>query len=100
MARKINRLTDKFCSSVKKPDLYPDGNNLYLLVGKSGSKSWLFRYALDGKEHWMGRAHILRSHLPRRANVPTKRDSSLPMVYVRLHLSAKPCWPSACNLIA
>lgn len=54
MARKINRLTDKFAASKKAAGFYPDGNHLYLQVGKSGSRSWIFRYALDGKEHQMG----------------------------------------------
>src|SRR5450631_3363178 len=54
MALKINRLTDKFVASKKPSAYYPDGNNLYLQVGKSGSKSWIFRYALAGKEHQMG----------------------------------------------
>ena len=36
------------------PGNYPDGDNLYLQVSDTRTKSWLFRYALIGKERWMG----------------------------------------------
>lgn len=56
MARRINRLNDKFVSGKRPGGYYPDGNNLYLQVGATGSKSWLFRYgcSIHGKEHEMG----------------------------------------------
>jgi integrase len=43
----------------KKPGRYRAGDNLWLQVtaSKSGDgvvKSWLLRYVLDGREHWMG----------------------------------------------
>jgi integrase len=34
--------------------MYPDGACLYLLVGRTGSKSWVFRYRCDGRVHDMG----------------------------------------------
>jgi integrase len=34
--------------------LHPDGGNLYLQVGPSGSKSWLFRFMLKGRARGMG----------------------------------------------
>jgi integrase len=33
---------------------FADGGGLYLQVGPTGGKSWLFRYTLDGKPHEMG----------------------------------------------
>lgn len=36
------------------PGLHPDGGGLYLQVASGGSRSWLFRYALRGKEHRIG----------------------------------------------
>lgn len=42
---KINKLT--------KPGRYSDGGGLYLSV-KDGSRSWLFRFKLAGRETWMG----------------------------------------------
>jgi integrase len=36
------------------PGLHPDGGGLYLQIAPGGSRSWLFRYSLDGKEHRIG----------------------------------------------
>jgi integrase len=36
------------------PGLHPDGNGLYLQVTPGGSRSWLYRYSLHGKEHRIG----------------------------------------------
>jgi integrase len=34
--------------------MYPDGANLYLQVGPTGAKSWIFRYAFARRPHQMG----------------------------------------------
>jgi len=52
--RKIKRLTALKIGSLKQPGRYADGNGLELQIGKTGSKSWLLRYALNGHEHRMG----------------------------------------------
>ena len=54
MAKQINRLSALDVKSKKEKGLYPDGDNLYLQVSPSGSKSWLFRYMLNGKARQMG----------------------------------------------
>jgi len=36
------------------PGLHPDGGGLYLQVAPGGSRSWLYRYSLHGKEHRIG----------------------------------------------
>jgi hypothetical protein len=36
------------------PGLHPDGGGLYLQVAPGGSRSWLYRYSLHGKEHRVG----------------------------------------------
>ncbi len=54
MAKQINKLTDRSVKAQKKQGRYADGNGLYLQVSKSGSKSWLFRYMLDGRARQMG----------------------------------------------
>lgn len=41
-------------NKVKEKGLYPDGGNLYLQVGSTGAKSWLFRYMINGKAKAMG----------------------------------------------
>ena len=54
MGRNIERLNALQVAKLVIPGYYPDGGNLYLQVGASGSKSWLFRYAVGGKERQMG----------------------------------------------
>ena len=47
-------LTLKRIAAAKRPGRYADGHNLYLQVGPSGTKSWLIRYVIKGRERWMG----------------------------------------------
>jgi hypothetical protein len=44
MAREIAKLKALDVSRTSKPGYYGDGGNLYLLVGPTGAKSWVFRY--------------------------------------------------------
>jgi hypothetical protein len=34
--------------------MYPDGAGLYLQVGSKGARSWIYRYARDGRPRYMG----------------------------------------------
>ena len=54
MSRPVHRLSPKAVESAKQPGYYCDGGGLYLQVSASGSKSWIFRYARQGKVHEMG----------------------------------------------
>ncbi|MDA7568642.1 integrase arm-type DNA-binding domain-containing protein [Emcibacteraceae bacterium] len=54
MAKQINKLTDRGIKAQDKPGRYADGNGLYLQVGKSGAKSWIFRFMLDSNSREMG----------------------------------------------
>src|SRR5689334_3858899 len=54
MARARDRLSARMVQSTKEPGMYPDGAGLYLRVGPSGSKSWLYRYRSDGQRHDLG----------------------------------------------
>jgi integrase len=54
VVRQTERLSDLAVRRSKKPGFYADGRQLYLQVSPSGSKSWLFRFARKGREHWMG----------------------------------------------
>lgn len=53
-ARSLNRLSARFVATASKQGLYADGGNLYLQVGPTGSKSWIFRYKRAGKPTDMG----------------------------------------------
>ena len=54
MARTIQKLKPLTVSRAIKPGVYGDGAGLYLQVGPTGGKSWLFRYMLKGKAREMG----------------------------------------------
>ncbi len=53
MARKVDRLNDRAVKAAKK-GLLADGGGLYLQATNEHAKSWLYRFAKDGKERWMG----------------------------------------------
>jgi len=58
MARGINRLTGADLRR-SKPNVYADGGGLYLQVTKTHdnsaiNRSWLFRFAINGRERWTG----------------------------------------------
>ena len=58
VAHIINKLSHRKIETLKKSGMYGDGGGLYLQVteGADGSprKSWLFRYAVGGRERQMG----------------------------------------------
>jgi integrase len=54
LARTIGKLTALKIRQLNKPGLYADGGNLYLQVGKTGAKSWIYRYKTTGRQILMG----------------------------------------------
>lgn len=54
MSRSLNRLTATLVKSLTKPGRYSDGGGLYLRVRKTGSRSWLFNYADNGRRRDLG----------------------------------------------
>ncbi len=54
MRNRKRKLTSLEVNRIKEPGKHPLGENLYLQVSKSGTRSWIFRYTLDGKGRWMG----------------------------------------------
>lgn len=54
MARLVNKMSDVMARAAKKPGRHSDGGGLYLNVSPSGSKSWLFMWAREGKRREMG----------------------------------------------
>jgi integrase len=59
MARATQKLSAKAIQHKRKPGYYADGGGLYLQVSASGSKSWIFRYMLQGKAREMGLGSIM-----------------------------------------
>jgi integrase len=54
MARLGNRLTAIQVEKASAPGMYPDGFGLYLQVGRTGAKGWVYRYRDRGRSHDMG----------------------------------------------
>ena len=54
MAREGKRLSALAVSRVTAPGMYPDGLGLYLRVGPTGAKSWVFRYRIGNSRRDMG----------------------------------------------
>ncbi|MDA8230753.1 MAG: integrase arm-type DNA-binding domain-containing protein [Magnetospirillum sp.] len=54
MARAEKRLTAVEVAKKTKPGMYPDGLGLYLRIGPTGAKSWIFRYRVAGGRREMG----------------------------------------------
>lgn len=54
MARSIHRLSALKVAKALPRGLYADGGGLYLQVARNGSRSWVYRYRLNGKTRHMG----------------------------------------------
>jgi integrase len=54
MAEKRNRLTALKVATISKRGRHVDGGGLVLQVSKWGTKAWIFRYELHGREHQVG----------------------------------------------
>src|SRR5437870_12469099 len=54
MSREIERLSARRVATLRRPGYYPDGGNLWLQVSTTCSKSWIFRFTLNGRAREMG----------------------------------------------
>jgi integrase len=52
--RELDKLTARTVASISTKGRYSDGGGLWLQVGPSGNKAWLFRYVRHGRAHSMG----------------------------------------------
>ena len=52
--RAAERLSARTVRTVKERGLYADGKGLYLRIGPTGAKSWIYRYRSDGLRHDLG----------------------------------------------
>lgn len=63
MPRLINRLSDRAVRAATEPGRYPDGHGLLLYVGRTGARSWVFRYRsrMTGKhrDKGLGAVHVV-----------------------------------------
>ncbi len=54
MVRAVGKLSPAKVRHASKPGLYGDGGGLWLLVGPTGGKSWIYRFMINGRARAMG----------------------------------------------
>lgn len=54
MAREIKKLSAVAVRTMNRPGLHADGGGLYLQITEHGSKTWIFRFMLNGRRRDMG----------------------------------------------
>lgn len=54
MPKLKRKFTAMEVNRIKEPGKHPIGENLYLQITGSGTRSWIFRYHFRGKARWMG----------------------------------------------
>lgn len=54
MATTVNRLTDRGVRGQKPKGAYLDGDGLYLVVSRTGARSWIYRYRCHGRRREIG----------------------------------------------
>lgn len=54
MTISVNKLTDRAVRGMKTPGYHADGDGLYLQVTLGGSRSWIYRFTVDGRRREMG----------------------------------------------
>jgi integrase len=54
MAKMIERLSPRRVATQRLPGYFADGGGLYLQVSPAGTKSWIFRFTLNGRAREMG----------------------------------------------
>ncbi len=54
MGRTVDKLSALAVARAKEPGYYGDGAGLYLQVSRSGTKSWIFRFTIGGRQREMG----------------------------------------------
>ena len=54
MARQLEKLSALKVKNTNKPGMIADGGGLYLRIGPTLAKSWIYRFMMDGKSTDMG----------------------------------------------
>jgi integrase len=71
VVNKINRLSSRTVATLKESGRHADGGCLYLKIGSSGAKSWIFMWARDGRQREAGLGSINAVTLARAREIAT-----------------------------
>lgn len=79
MPRVYQRLTARKVATLAEPGFYADGGGLYLRIGPSGSKAWIYRFRHGGRRYDMGLGPV------RLISLAQAREAALAAATDRLH---------------
>ena len=82
MRRGINRLRALQIERFKGPGKLSDGNGLYLVIGRNGSRTWVFRYTRKGKAVELGLGAV--ASVPSNRRVRRRATCAVPWPPVRI----------------
>ena len=77
LSRTLNKLSDALARSRLEEGRYSDGGGLYLNVKASGTKSWIFMYARNGRRHAIGLGSYPALRMPQARQEAVKLRQSL-----------------------
>jgi hypothetical protein len=66
LATSLNQLSARPVATIVKPERHADGGNLYLLVSKTGAKSWVFEITAKADELGLLNQHPLLTQMKHR----------------------------------
>lgn len=99
----MGRLTATAVKAAKAPGRYGDGDGLFLLVGPSGSKSWIVRVQKDGKRRDLGLGSARKVSLSlardRAAAVRSQIEAGIDPVAERRRAAGIPTFRQAAELV-
>lgn len=76
MANGSGKLSAVRVKAAKEPGRYGDGGRLYLQIGPTGGKSWLYRFKSAGKSREMGLGGLDTVSLAEARDLAGRRGSS------------------------
>ncbi len=99
----MGKLTATAVKATKSPGRYGDGEGLFLLVGRSGSKSWLVRVQKDGKRRDIGLGGASKVSLAlareRAGNVRSQIEAGIDPIAERRKAAGVPTFREAAALV-
>jgi integrase len=99
----VGKLTATAVKAAKEPGRYGDGDGLFLLVGKTGSKSWMVRVQKDGKRRDIGLGSAAKVSLAlareRAAKVRSQVEAGIDPVADRRKAAGVPTFRKAAELV-
>jgi integrase len=99
----MGKMTATAVKAAKAPGRYGDGDGLFLLVGRSGSKSWVVRVQKDGKRRDLGLGSARKVSLSlardRAAAVRSQVEAGIDPVAERRKAAGVPTFRQAAELV-